>query len=187
VTPYIIGVDYATRRIAIASFFPSSHWYPGDWWATKEMELAEKQDDTLYITNLAQWLGGFISAAPPEWEPYVVIEDSIQGHKDMRTGLRMSRVQGALASAAYGAGVPLSRLTFVHPMVWKKKVIGAGNASKSDIARWLAVEHPDIFDFCSSQDSIDAACIALFGHSYFGFDDGEGPMQGLEPSGDVRA
>lgn len=51
---------------------------------------------------------------------------------------------------------------------WKKEVVGAGNAKKEDVARWLETRHPSYSSLCGDQNLIDAACIALYGRAVLG-------------------
>ena len=73
----------------------------------------------------------------------------------------ISKAYGILASAVTEAcelhGIPV---IFIRPTVWKKHVLGKGNASKEDARRWAEAATSVRTD---SDNINDAICLALYG------------------------
>jgi Holliday junction resolvasome RuvABC endonuclease subunit len=66
--------------------------------------------------------------------------------------LAMARMQGGLDTRS------------VDNKVWKKEVLGSGNASKDDIRNYIHDVHPAYAAFCGDdQDRYDATCIGVYG------------------------
>lgn len=148
------GVDYGVRRIAYS--------HPQKMVFT-ELLLTEKNDVKNLLT-LSEWLKHQITTTRPE---LTVIEQAIQGaSRNIRTGISMGMVAGALALAAQQVQ---SSVVFIGPSSWKKAVIGNGHSDKDAVARWLSSKHPTYFEACQRlskpQDAIDATCMALYGQT----------------------
>lgn len=144
------GVDYGVRRIAYA--YPKNMVFD-------ELLLTETNDVKNLLT-MAEWLKNQITATRPE---LVVIEQAIQGaSRNIRTGISMGMVAGALALAAQQVE---SNVVFIGPSSWKKAVIGNGHSDKEKVAQWLSANHPEYYSKCQQlrkpQDAIDATCLAL--------------------------
>lgn len=73
-----------------------------------------------------------------------------------------SYVSGIVQSVVSGTGC---RIVLVNNMVWKKTVIGMGNAKKEDTIRVLTEQHGErLVRFCGTDSDLwDAAGVALFG------------------------
>lgn len=148
------GVDYGVRRIA---FSHPSHMI------FDELILTSK-DDVKNLVILSDWLTETMWATCPE---LTVIEQAIQGaSRNIRTGISMGMVAGALAVAAQRVH---SEVVFIGPSSWKKAVIGNGHSDKEAIAKWLSSKHPHYYEACQQltkpQDAIDATCMALYGQT----------------------
>lgn len=73
-----------------------------------------------------------------------------------------SYVSGIVQAVVSGAGC---RIVLVNNMVWKKTVIGMGNAKKEDTIRVLTEQHGErLVRLCGTDNDLwDAAGLALFG------------------------
>lgn len=143
------GVDYGVRRVALAVIDAGGH-------RVDEVLLGECGDVDA-IDTLAESCWNVLTR---EHADVVVVEYPIVGmSRNLRVGIRMGMVAGAIIAASRQAGC---EVTTVEPATWKKAVIGAGNASKDDVANWLARHHPTYHSACASQDTIDATCLALY-------------------------
>lgn len=153
--PYsVAGVDYGTKRIAIA-IITSDGGYDQH---ILDISTQTKTDDTVgEISILTAYLETTLQRYKPD---LVAIEQPIQGaSRNVRVGLLMGMVAGALSVISNYSGADV---TIVAPATWKKSVIGRGNADKTDVSRWLELNHPGWFQSCvKNQDIIDATCIAL--------------------------
>lgn len=71
--------------------------------------------------------------------------------------ITQARIGGALEAACSEAMVPVR---LINNKVWKKVVVGNGNAGKPEIAEWVHENLPDVYDLAGGdQDLIDSACI----------------------------
>ena len=142
----VMGVDYGTAKIAIAvpdiTHFEEYVLRPGDNLGALDV-LAETLWNAVIRTHAER----------------VLIESPIQGgSRNVRVGISLGMVAGAISVAARQAGASVE---LVPPSSWKKAVVGHGNANKDDVAAHLAAHHPHLHKLCTSQDLIDATCIAL--------------------------
>lgn len=141
------GIDYGVSRIAIA--LPSVgefHEY-----------VLSPGDNTRALSVLFEVTQNVLERTHAE---VVAIEAPIQGmSRNVRVGISLAMVAGAVAVAAQKTG---SIVEIVPPSLWKKTVLGAGNANKDQIKSYLAENHPSLYSQCHSQDMVDATCIALY-------------------------
>lgn len=142
-----VGVDYGTGRVAFAA--PSA----GSWLDI----VLQPKEPLVSIDVIAEAAYNHFMEVKAS---VVVIEAPIVGaSRNMRVGVSMGMVAGAIWIVAGQCGA--ERL-LVEPARWKKAVIGVGNADKQQVAQWLLVRHPEWHARCSSQDAIDATCMALY-------------------------
>jgi len=120
-------------------------------------ELILKNGDELDdIETLAAYLFDLIKTSQASW---VSVEAPIVGvSRNIRTGIRLGMVAGALVVSARQAG---ARVALVPPASWKASIVGKGNANKELVSLWLKRHYPEWWDKCQTQDSIDATCLAL--------------------------
>ena len=142
-----LGIDYGSSRIAIVGpsllVFEEVVLRPGDNFGALDV-LAEITWNTVTQTKAK----------------VVAVESPIQGmSRNVRTGIMLAMVAGAVTVAARQAGADV---THVPPASWKKEVIGFGNAKKEQVSEYLADQHPGLFAHCPSQDLVDAACLGLY-------------------------
>lgn len=146
----ILGVDYGTSRIAIAG--------PAIWHFEE------------YVLRPGDNLGALDVLAETVWNAVirthadvVAVESPIQGgSRNVRVGISLGMVAGAISVAAQQAGASVQ---LIAPASWKKAVIGHGNANKEQVSQWLQAERPDLYGRTHSQDLVDATCIALAAHA----------------------
>jgi Holliday junction resolvasome RuvABC endonuclease subunit len=142
-----LGVDYGVSRIAISG--PSHGVF--------EEYVLKPGDNLGALDVLAEITWNTVTHAHAE---VVAIESPIQGmSRNVRVGIQLGMVAGALAVAARQAGADV---IFAEPATWKKAVVGFGNANKADVSAFLEGHHPRLYAKCPSQDMVDATCIALY-------------------------
>jgi Holliday junction resolvasome RuvABC endonuclease subunit len=142
-----LGIDYGSSRIAIVGpsglVFEEVVLRPGDSFGALDV-LAEITWNTVTLTRAK----------------VVAVESPIQGmSRNVRTGIMLAMVAGAITVAARQAGADV---THVPPASWKKEVVGFGNAKKEQVNSWLEAQHPGLYAHCGSQDLVDATCLGLY-------------------------
>lgn len=105
------------------------------------------------VHELAGWVA---DSLPPG--THLFVERSIYV-QNAQTCVRLAMTVGAVL-ARWDPGLT----TLVDIPVWKQQVVGKGHASKDEVRDWLAANQPVLSAMSSSQDLVDAACIALYGH-----------------------
>lgn len=141
------GIDLGKRRIAVA--------------CPEAMALVEVEVDISWPRwRQLQVLGEWIRLLPIAVHDTVMIESPIQGKsRNVQVGLAIAGTVGAVQSNLAAPS------TLVAPSSWKAYVVGYGSADKSEVAAWLRESSPTLALACSSQDLIDACCIAYSGSS----------------------
>jgi len=159
------GIDYGVRRVAMV--FTRSEG--NDINRVHELVLHHKEYPTGEVND--QKALEALHEQVYEWccwyvPDMVVIESPIQGISvNVKVGLRLAQMSGALAVACGRAG---SSTLSVGPTEWKKAITGHGNADKGQITEWLRANHPALAALCTTQDSVDAACMALYAQAVLG-------------------
>ena len=82
----------------------------------------------------------------------------VAGARNLQSTIKVAQVTGLVHAL-----VPNTHQVAVSS--WKKSTVGKGNADKQSVREWLAREYPDLYAACTSQDHVDAACIALHGRT----------------------
>lgn len=147
----IFGVDWGTRRVAIAG--------PDYLLATLRLPDPKTGMKLLATPRELQLLGGFIAAVVPP-EGTIWLERPFMGRPNVNvnTAIRLGMSAGALFARHAGVG------RIVDQATWKAAVVGNGSASKHDVATWLNDQDPASAEACAGdQDLIDACCIRIFG------------------------
>lgn len=147
----VAGVDYGSHRIAYSA--PRISVF-------REL-LLKGGDEIDDLDTLAAYLFDLVAETQASC---VVVEAPIVGiSRNLRTGIRLGMVAGALTTSARQAGASVA---LVPPSSWKATVIGHGNANKEAVSIWLRKRFPDWWDACNgSQDLVDATCLALHGEA----------------------
>ena len=91
------------------------------------------------------------------WKPDVVYIEQAIYVQNIKATLGIDAVINAVRFCCFINSVPY---VIIDNRSWKKDVIGNGNASKEDIAKFANIKWPGIF---VTQDECDAACLALYG------------------------
>lgn len=95
--------------------------------------------------------------------PSVYMEAPLVGRSAYST-IVQAQVGGAVMAAASKAGVDFY---LVNVNRWKKQVVGAGNATKDEVASWLKGNWKTAYTLCGGdQDLVDASAINRYGHRH---------------------
>lgn len=93
---------------------------------------------------------------------HVFIENPFSSPKTIRAVIPLCRIQGALFAAAVRHGC--ATVEGVDIQRWKKVICKNGSAGKPQVAEWLKVAWPHVFEMAAGdQDLIDSACINRYG------------------------
>jgi len=92
---------------------------------------------------------------------FAFIESPVVGKGGVRSTMVQCFTSGAIQAALHDAGCQPQG---ANVSTWKKQVVGRGNATKDEVAKWLRLRRPAIHRAAEgNQDIVDAACIALYG------------------------
>jgi hypothetical protein len=147
----IYGCDVGSRRLAVAD--PEQPHY--EVFLLPLMRSRQRVDIAADLPILGEW----ISLTVPN-NALIVLEKPFKGSVagNIGTAVRLSMVAGAVISSHQG------RCVLVNPSVWKKAVVGHGNAGADQIRGWVSDNHPAIAEACQEdQDLYCAACMGLYG------------------------
>lgn len=152
----IIGLDPSSRKLAFVVTGPAIESSQVDFIrVTKIVQRCRAATDAVHrLIERYAWMDG---------AKYVFIESPVY---TARAGAR-SLIPQATVFGAILAAFARHHQYIVEPVnntVWKKGIVGSGNASKRDVG--VAVEHlwPSIYrTIAGDQDLLDAAAIALYG------------------------
>ena len=141
----VLGVDVSTRSIALAC-------------PAKRVVVINKmktRDISEIIRHQGIWFDRMLKAIKPT---NLAIESPIMGmSKNALTAIKLSMITGMIVSRC---DLPVK---YFPPATWKKQVCGKGNYGKEEVSTWLKANRMDLWPLCTSQDEIDACCIALAG------------------------
>jgi hypothetical protein len=140
----IAGIDYSTRAIDVVLLDEDSDA------ATWHRKLLFGQDafERAREVRMNVWLGSAF------WDDVLAV--GIEEPRGYNAG-SLYRIQGAIIAT-------LPRPVLVHPLIpssWRKTVGLAGNATKADVATFVAKGKPAYDKLDWPQDACDAYCIAL--------------------------
>lgn len=150
----IVGVDLGTRRVALSCIDEDFVWsldmdkvalrriYSSEW----QMGTALAESSYLAMRNAG------IAPSKMYFERPVVF-------KNVNTS-----VGQALSAGAFFSHLPGQAVQIYPSSVWKKEVIGSGNANKADTRSWVEREHPTLAQACAGvEDCYDAVAICEYG------------------------
>lgn len=155
----IFGLDLGTRRVAVAcpedlfTFEVSVEGararreHPSEWDAGAEM--GQRVAEEVYARYGLSASHEFFAERP--------FPRTHGKGANPRTAVGQALSLGALATHLPG------RLTAHEPRIWKKELLGNGNAGKDVIRTWLTTHRPALAAAAGSQDLCDAFCIATHG------------------------
>jgi len=140
------GIDYGTAKVAIS--IPEAGIFD-------DIVLQPKDNlESLTVIGDAVW-----NALKTGEATHVSVESPIIGaSRNLRVGVSLGMVAGAICITARQTGASVA---LAPPATWKKAVTGRGNSNKEEVASWLLLHHPIWYAKCTSQDAIDATCLAL--------------------------
>lgn len=153
----IVGVDLGTRRAALAAIDAGWVW-------SVDLGTARGKRDFPSEIEAGKRLGFLAGEA--------LHQALISGYEDLRFFYERPVVfknVNTSVGQALAAGAFFARLTGVFTQiypsaVWKKEVIGSGNASKDDTRAWVESEYPTLAAACEGiEDRFDAVAICEFG------------------------
>lgn len=150
----IAGIDLGKRRIAAVTYLLT---------ADDKIVIKDATSVLLHPTLRGQELLDLSKAAAllaqsQQWE-YAFIEEPLVG-RSVKASASLSETAGAILAYLTQIGV---RTEYVNVKTWKSRIIGNGNASKTQIEEHVKRAYPRYAEVCDDQDQFDAACIGLFG------------------------
>lgn len=156
----IFGMDVGTRRVALAcpdDLFTyrlslegtrARREYPNEWDAGAR--LGEMLAEAVYARY-------GLSSADHEFFAERPFPRTHGKGANPRTSVGQALSLGAIATHLPG------RLSAWEPRVWKKELLGNGNAGKDHIRDWLTTHRPALAAAADTQDELDAFCIGTHG------------------------
>jgi hypothetical protein len=142
----IWGIDLGVRSVHLAGLDGDDLVY------IESIEVPKRVVRSLELDALGKRATEFIAAD----DDVFVERPPFAGPRNLRTYGELHQVFGTMLSHVGGREA--------ENMTWKKDVVGAGNASKADVSRWLQDHHPLYSHQCvKDQNLVDAVCIALYG------------------------
>ena len=133
---YYIGIDYGTRKVAVAVIDAAFKLH-----ALEDLQLTQSER-----FNELQFLCDFTHE--------VVAEFAHSAHAAIE-----SAILGASMNAQTLANQNITSV-FVASATWKKEAIGRGNATKDEVATWAAAVWPEAP--IKTQDQADALGMAVY-------------------------
>ncbi len=159
-----IGIDCDTKQISMVLLNENgafSQYYSLNYEHIKDAEerfkyLVEGFEQFKHIYSSPD--GSYFTSCRPKPVVLISIEDSIY-IQNPKTSMNIAKVTGYLMSVAIREGIPFK---LVDNRVWKKAVLGNGNATKEE-----SIEYAHLtFKQKWNEHVADAACIALWGIKY---------------------
>ncbi len=154
----IVGVDLGTRRAALACIDIGWVWwanldttamrraYPSEWQMGNR--LGDMAGDAMHEVGLNQG----------EPDEFLYFERPVV-FKSVNTS-----VGQALSAGAFFANLCGQAVQIYPSSVWKKEVVGSGNASKDDTRAWVESVYPALAEACAGiEDCYDAVAICEYG------------------------
>lgn len=152
----ILGIDPGTRVVgwgllASEETGPPRYLASGTWSLGRQKPLADRLHQ----------LHRHLSECLTKWRPDRVALEAAFFGKNARSALRLGEARGVVMVTA--AMFKISLLE-IPPAQVKRRVAGAGAASKEQIAYWVSRQLELSDDTCSSSDESDALAVALCAH-----------------------
>lgn len=155
----IMGVDPSSRKVAV-----TTTWSGWDEPELFTIDLPENHSEGcgLAFRRFFEYLSGVKERTGHT--PFVFQEEALMAfgrNMNAKSTITQARIGGSLEAACSEAMVPV---LLVNNKVWKKVVVGNGNAGKPDIAEWVHDNMPDAYDLAGGdQDLLDSSAINKFG------------------------
>ena len=154
----LIGIDLGIHKVALSVFTEGEAGFT--LYVTEAFETdAQERDLQLMELGAFCYDTAHFHDADSVW-----IEKPILGN-NRKYSLQLAETYGAvlcdLGMLRVANGLDTRS---VDNLVWKKEVVGKGNASKDDIRNYIHDVHPAYAAFCGDdQDRYDACCVGLYG------------------------
>lgn len=143
-----VGVDVGKRRLAIG--WPAAC-------KSYNIDLKKIGVRNVELLNLSEWIAQTLPFDVHLWieMPYL----SNGPGANQTTTIGMAETVGVVKAAA-----PWAEVTLVGQSTWKAQVCGNGRFGKDEVAAWLLMYYPALWDLTDgNEDQIDAMCIGLYG------------------------
>lgn len=153
-TDVVAGVDYGVRRVSVGVL-------GGPHPAVMDLDVAGDPKKRVEAIGDPLWVlhDAMIDFLAPHRPTLVAVERPITGRSgNAQTAADMAMVGGVLVLAAREIG---AEVVLIAPSSWKKDVCGHGGYDKPKVNAWLKEAHPDLYATCTTQDGVDAYCLAL--------------------------
>ena len=156
----VVGVDTSTKFLAVTARLPDDQ--PPTQWLIPG--VGRNIDEVCVFFNDAAFV---IASDLADSNAIVFVEEPVFV-QSRRVVVNLSKVQGAIV-AGFGQMLGAEKVRSVEVSTWKKAAVGKGNATKSEVAAYLAEHWRLAYDGAKlpsgkySQDLIDSACIAQYG------------------------
>ena len=148
----IIGIDPASKKLAL-------FWEKGGQ-PSAVTKVVKKSNRAVELSDMRAFLADFLALVSIGEDVVIFCESPVlAGARNIQSTILIAETVGMILSLGYPCYL-------VAPASWKAKTVGSGNASKSDVACWLAERYSRYSDLCDGdQDLCDAAAIYLYGAS----------------------
>lgn len=146
----MISLDLGTRKLAYALWDEDEVYRTGIYGVPTTMGRA---------VQLAELAGYVYTLTDDGQHDLVWVEKPIVGNNH-KYSMDISAVCGAIMSDL----AHIAEVEMVDNKIWKKAIVGNGNASKEHVAAWLEATFPRYSALCGAdQDQRDAVCVGLYG------------------------
>lgn len=150
----IFGVDLGTRRAAMVCIEAGFVWS-----ASLESHKNKRLFPGEIDAGAALGIAAKIALAEADLKPTRMYFERPIIFKNVNTS-----VGQALSAGAFFCNLPGQSVQIYPSSVWKKEVVGSGNASKDDTRAWVEREHPALATACEGiEDRFDAVAICEHG------------------------
>lgn len=150
----IIGVDPSKTRLAAVIWDGAS---------TFHVAKRSMPEDLAFCCVIGRrWMRDLVLKYGPLDDVWVFVEAPVLGRGGARSTIVQAQVNGAVLAGAYVTG---AKVVLVNNQTAKRRVVGKGNATKSDINRYIRRTWPKLWAAArGNQDLCDSAMIALYGN-----------------------
>lgn len=154
----LIGIDLGIHKVALSVFTAGDSGFTMYAADAYQSDARERDIQLMELAAFCFHIAQFHDADS------VWVEKPILGNNH-KYSLQLAETFGAvlsdLAMMRMQNGLDIRS---VDNKVWKKEVVGSGNASKEDIRNYIHDVHPPYAAFCGTdQDKYDATCVGLYG------------------------
>ena len=161
---WVVGVDPSSRKLAGVAAPVDGDDEVFALWVVVLPSARPIEERCLKAYATARSFAKRLMRADPTREVYVFIEAPLVGRGGVSTTVKQSKVHGATVAGFLAGGAVHVREESVSRV--KKAVVGAGNATKEEIATWCEVWKPAISEAVEGdQDLTDAAMHLQYGIS----------------------